>query len=42
VPASVGAVADALFGRQPVRGRLPVDIPGLYPRGHGKEVEGWA
>ena len=38
VPASVGAVADALFGRAPIRGRLPVDIPGLYQRGHGMEV----
>ncbi len=42
VPASVGAVADALFGRQPVRGRVPVAIPGLYARGHGMEVERWA
>ena len=42
VPASVGAVADALFGRQAIRGRLPVAIPGLYARGHGKEVERWA
>jgi len=38
VPASVGAVGDALFGRAPISGRLPVDIPGLYPRGHGLEV----
>ena len=38
VPASVGAVADALFGREPISGHLPVDIPGLYPRGHGLEV----
>jgi beta-N-acetylhexosaminidase len=38
VPASVGAVADAVFGRTPVTGHLPVDIPGLYPRGHGLEV----
>jgi beta-N-acetylhexosaminidase len=42
VPASVGAMADALFGRLPVRGRLPVPIPGLYPRGHGREVARWA
>jgi beta-N-acetylhexosaminidase len=41
VPASVGAVADVLFGRLPVRGRLPVAIPGLYPRGHGREVDAW-
>ncbi len=38
VPAAVGAVADALFGQAPITGRLPVDIPGLYPRGHGLEV----
>ncbi len=41
VPASVSAVADALFGRAAVGGRLPVDIPGLYPRGHGLEVSQW-
>jgi len=41
VPASVGAVADALFGQAPIGGRLPVDIPGLYPRGHGLEVSQW-
>jgi beta-N-acetylhexosaminidase len=37
VPASVHAVADALFGRASITGRLPVAIPGLYPRGHGME-----
>jgi beta-N-acetylhexosaminidase len=41
VPASVGAVADALFGQAPIAGRLPVAIPGLYPRGHGLEVQRW-
>jgi beta-N-acetylhexosaminidase len=41
VPASVEALADVLFGHAPVRGRLPVDIPGLYPRGHGMEVQRW-
>jgi beta-N-acetylhexosaminidase len=41
VPASVGALADALFGQAPIGGRLPVDIPGLYPRGHGMEVTDW-
>lgn len=41
VPASVGAVADALFGHAPIGGRLPVDIPGLYPHGHGMEVKRW-
>jgi beta-N-acetylhexosaminidase len=42
VPASVQAVADVIFGKTPVSGRLPVDIPGLYPRGHGMGVEAWA
>ena len=41
VPASVGAVADALFGKAPLSGHLPVDIPGLYARGHGMEVQRW-
>jgi beta-N-acetylhexosaminidase len=41
VPASVGAVADALLGQAPISGRLPVAIPGLYPRGHGMEVTRW-
>ena len=41
VPPSVGAVADALVGAIPVSGRLPVAIPGLYPRGHGLEVAQW-
>jgi beta-N-acetylhexosaminidase len=38
VPAAVEAVADALVGRVPIAGRLPVAIAGLYPRGHGMEV----
>jgi beta-N-acetylhexosaminidase len=41
VPASVGATADALFGRALISGRLPVAIPGLYPRGHGMKVRRW-
>ncbi len=41
VPASVGATADAIFGHAPIVGRLPVDIAGLYPRGHGMEVKSW-
>lgn len=42
VPASVEAVADALFGRTTISGRLPVAIPGLHPLGHGLEVPAWA
>ena len=29
------ALAEALWGRSPFAGRLPVSIPGLYPLGHG-------
>ena len=29
------ALAAALFGEQPFGGRLPVELAGLYPRGHG-------
>jgi beta-glucosidase-like glycosyl hydrolase len=29
------AVLDALRGDAPITGKLPVTIPGLYPRGHG-------
>jgi beta-N-acetylhexosaminidase len=32
---SMEALAAALFGRIPFRGRLPAAIPGLYPTGHG-------
>ena len=32
---SCEAVAGALFGERPFRGRLPAPIPGLYPVGHG-------
>jgi beta-N-acetylhexosaminidase len=32
---SMEALADALLGEAPFAGRLPVDIAGLHPRGHG-------
>ncbi|HSW41842.1 MAG TPA: glycoside hydrolase family 3 N-terminal domain-containing protein [Patescibacteria group bacterium] len=32
---SLDALADVLFGVAPARGRLPVAIPGVLPRGHG-------
>ena len=35
VPAALDALAAALFGAADIGGRLPVPIPGLYPRGHG-------
>jgi beta-N-acetylhexosaminidase len=38
-PPSMNALAAALFGHQPVRGRLPVGIPDHYPAGHGIRSE---
>jgi len=35
LPPSMEALAAALLGETPFVGRLPVDIAGLYPRGHG-------
>jgi beta-N-acetylhexosaminidase len=35
VEPSVVALADVLFGETPAVGRLPVELPGLYARGHG-------
>lgn len=32
---TIGAVVRGLFGEVPFAGRLPVSLPGLYPRGHG-------
>ena len=29
------AALDVLFGNEPARGRLPLAVPGLFPRGHG-------
>ena len=37
-PPSLEALAGALFGRIPFRGRLPVSIPGVAPLGHGVGV----
>ncbi len=33
------AVVAALLGEAEVRGRLPVTLPGLYPYGHGLDIE---
>lgn len=33
LPPSMDALADAIWGRAPIGGRLPVSIPGLYPAG---------
>lgn len=37
--ASQKAVAQALFGKSPVHGRLPIAIPGLYAFGQGMDLE---
>lgn len=38
VPQAQVAAAKALFGEIDVAGKLPVSLPGLYPRGHGITV----
>ncbi len=38
-PASQRAAARALLGGIDIGGKLPVTLPGLYPRGHGLEVK---
>lgn len=38
-PVSQRAAAKALFGEIEIAGKLPVSLPGLYPRGHGLKVE---
>jgi beta-N-acetylhexosaminidase len=35
LPPTVEALAGALFGERPFSGHLPVELSGLYPRGHG-------
>nr|WP_255603730.1 glycoside hydrolase family 3 N-terminal domain-containing protein [Oscillochloris sp. ZM17-4] len=35
LPPAMDALADAIWGRAPITGRLPARIPGLYPLGHG-------
>jgi beta-N-acetylhexosaminidase len=35
LPPTTEALAAALFGENRFRGHLPVEIRGLYPRGHG-------
>jgi beta-N-acetylhexosaminidase len=37
-PFSQRAAAKALLGEIAITGKLPVSLPGLYPRGHGIEV----
>ena len=38
-PVSQRAAARALLGAIDIGGKLPVTLPGLYPRGHGLEVK---
>ncbi|HEY2888959.1 MAG TPA: glycoside hydrolase family 3 N-terminal domain-containing protein, partial [Candidatus Limnocylindrales bacterium] len=40
LPPSMEALASALLGETPFTGRLPVEIGGLYPRGHGLPTSG--
>jgi beta-N-acetylhexosaminidase len=37
-PVSQRAAARALVGEIDITGKLPVSLPGLYPRGHGLEI----
>ena len=39
LPPSLEAIAGALWGEFPLGGRLPVELPGLYRRGHGRTPE---
>ncbi|MCH7852511.1 MAG: serine hydrolase, partial [Candidatus Marinimicrobia bacterium] len=39
-PGSMLAMADAIFGRAPITGRLPVTLDRRLPRGHGLERSG--
>jgi len=38
-PVSQRAAARAMLGNIDISGRLPVTLPGLYPRGHGLELK---
>jgi beta-N-acetylhexosaminidase len=38
-PVSQRAAAKALVGEIEISGKLPVTLPGLYPRGHGMRIE---
>jgi beta-N-acetylhexosaminidase len=40
LPPSMEALAAALVGEAPFPGRLPVELRGLYPRGHGLGTNG--
>lgn len=38
MPSLQRATAGALFGLQDITGRLPISLPGLYPRGYGIQM----
>ena len=38
-PVSQRAMARAVLGEIQIKGKLPVSLPGLYPRGHGLAVQ---
>ena len=38
-PFSQRAAAKAILGEIEIAGKLPVSLPGLYPRGHGMSVK---
>jgi beta-N-acetylhexosaminidase len=40
LPPTIDALVAALWGDAPFGGRLPVELAGLYPRGHGLTTEG--
>ena len=39
MPSLQKAVANALLGKSAVTGRLPISLPGLYPRGTGIQLQ---
>jgi beta-N-acetylhexosaminidase len=39
MPSLQEAVAQALLGQIEVNGRLPISLPGLYPRGAGIQLK---
>jgi beta-N-acetylhexosaminidase len=39
MPALQGAAVKAMFGMQDITGRLPISLPGLYPRGTGIQLK---
>ncbi|MDX6577767.1 MAG: hypothetical protein QOE96_3720, partial [Blastocatellia bacterium] len=40
MPSLQEAAAQALLGQSNITGRLPISLPGLYPRGTGIQLAG--